>query len=191
MHHFGAFFIARPVCSFAYRISDPAPVPFADGNKPTQGADMDINKMLDREFEGKSFKELADAPAHALQGVSKKDAQMLEQMFGIRTVRDMARCKYFKWASAISVMADDIETPQEAAQETLIDDAVEMTFPASDPVAIESSITRIEVAPEKVEAQSDHQNADSITNEAGDSVGDTTLRSAGKSSRTSSGARTH
>jgi hypothetical protein len=48
------------------------------------------------------------------------------------------------------------------AKETLLDDAVEMTFPASDPVSVASSITRIEVAPEKVDASSDHQNAAAI-----------------------------
>jgi hypothetical protein len=37
-----------------------------------------------------------------------------------------------------------------------------MTFPASDPVSIQSSITRIEVAPEKVDASTDHQNAAAI-----------------------------
>ncbi|EEF21951.1 conserved hypothetical protein [Ricinus communis] len=60
-------------------------------------------------------------------------------------------------------MASAEAEPREAvAKETLIDDAVEMTFPASDPVAIESSITRIEVPPEKVDASSDHQHAAAI-----------------------------
>jgi hypothetical protein len=48
------------------------------------------------------------------------------------------------------------------AEEELIDDAVEMTFPASDPLSVSSSITRIEVPPEMVEASTDHQLAASI-----------------------------
>jgi hypothetical protein len=145
---------------------------------------MDINKMLDRAYEGKSFKEIADAPVDALHGVSKKDAEALAQAFGIKTVRDLGKSKFFRWAQAIATFADDQETPKEKAEEKLIDDAVEMTFPASDPVAIESSITRIEVAPETVEAQSDHQNAEAITNEVSDdNEGDTALRSTGASSK--------
>ncbi|NIA52773.1 hypothetical protein HAV22_03790 [Massilia sp. TW-1] len=60
-------------------------------------------------------------------------------------------------------MASAETEPREAvAKETLLDDAVEMTFPASDPVSVTSSITRIEVPPEKVDASSDHQNAAAI-----------------------------
>jgi hypothetical protein len=60
-------------------------------------------------------------------------------------------------------MASAEAEPREAvAKETLLDDAVEMTFPASDPVSVASSITRIEVPPEKVDASSDHQNAAAI-----------------------------
>lgn len=53
------------------------------------------------------------------------------------------------------------EKPSEKqkAEEALLDDAVEMTFPASDPVSVDAnSITRIEKAPEKVDASADHQN---------------------------------
>ena len=53
------------------------------------------------------------------------------------------------------------EKPSEKqnAEEQLLDDAVEMTFPASDPVSVDpNSITRIEKAPEKVDASEDHQN---------------------------------
>ena len=50
-------------------------------------------------------------------------------------------------------------TVEEKAKEELLDDAVEMTFPASDPISVDAGITRIEVAPEKVNAHSDHQHA--------------------------------
>lgn len=43
--------------------------------------------------------------------------------------------------------------------ETLLDEAIEMTFPASDPISVDAGITRIEHAPEKVDAHDDHQNS--------------------------------
>lgn len=45
------------------------------------------------------------------------------------------------------------------AKEVLLDEGIEMTFPASDPVSVASSITRIEKAPERVDAHFDHQNS--------------------------------
>lgn len=119
---------------------------------------MNINKIVDKAYQNKSFEEIAGAPVDALQGISKKDAQLLAQAFDVRTVRDLANLKYPKWASAIVTLSDELETRQEKVQETLLDDAVEMTFPASDPVSV-SSITRIEVAPDMASAQFDHQNS--------------------------------
>ena len=37
-----------------------------------------------------------------------------------------------------------------------------MTFPASDPISVDAGITRIEVAPDMVDAGHDHQHAQSI-----------------------------
>jgi hypothetical protein len=48
------------------------------------------------------------------------------------------------------------------AKESLLDDAVEMTFPASDPISVSSGITRIEVAPDMVDAHDDHQIAGQV-----------------------------
>jgi hypothetical protein len=65
-----------------------------------------------------------------------------------------------KWAAAITTLAEqEQETPAEQARETLLDSGVEMTFPASDPVSVDAGITRIEVAPETVDAHDDHQHA--------------------------------
>lgn len=50
----------------------------------------------------------------------------------------------------------------DSAKEALLDDAVEMTFPASDPISVNSGITRIEVAPDKVDAHGDHQLAGQV-----------------------------
>ena len=61
----------------------------------------DLAKHVDKQYEGKSFEELADAPVDALQGVSAGDAELLQKAFGIRTIRDMAESKYFLWAQGI------------------------------------------------------------------------------------------
>ncbi|MCE1248878.1 MAG: hypothetical protein LWY06_19745 [Firmicutes bacterium] len=67
---------------------------------------MNLNKALDKKYEGKTFRELADAPIAALAGVSDNDGKLLEQAFGIKTIKDMANLKYFRWAQAIANLAD-------------------------------------------------------------------------------------
>ncbi|HEU4851486.1 MAG TPA: hypothetical protein VFT37_04950 [Telluria sp.] len=121
---------------------------------------MNIDKIIDKDHSGKCFRDLAEAPLHALRGLSVKDAKALQAAFNITTVRELAELNFVKWATAIVTLAAEEETsPEEQAQEALLDDAVEMTFPASDPISVDSSITRIEVAPEKVDAHMDHQAA--------------------------------
>ena len=121
---------------------------------------MNISQVVDKAYEHKSFKELAAAPVNALQGIGLKDAALLKKAFGVETVRDLAGLKYTKWATAIATLADDeIETEEEKAKETLLDDAIEMSFPSSDPISVSSGITRIEKAPDMVQANTDHQNS--------------------------------
>ncbi|WP_229414608.1 hypothetical protein [Zemynaea arenosa] len=124
---------------------------------------MNIESIIDKDHHGKTFRELADAPLSALKGVSPSDAKALQKAFGVSTLREFAELKFVKWAVAIATLADEeCMAPAEVAQETLLDDAVEMTFPASDPISVQSSITRIEVPPEKVDAHEDHQHAAAI-----------------------------
>jgi hypothetical protein len=124
---------------------------------------MNIDTIVDKDYVGKTFRSLADAPVHALRGLSARDAKALQTAFGVVTIRDLAHLQYVEWARAITVLADqECATPAEQAQETLIDEAVEMTFPASDPISIDSAVTRIEVPPEMVAAHSDHQHANQM-----------------------------
>ena len=124
---------------------------------------MNIDTIVDKEYVDKSFRELADAPVSALRGLSPKDAKALHAAFGITTVRDFAQLNFVRWACAIAILADEEQlAPAEKAKEELLDDAVEMTFPASDPISVDAGITRIEVAPEKVDAQKDHQHAGKV-----------------------------
>jgi len=67
---------------------------------------MQIDKALDKAFEGKPFKELADAPVSALQGVSDGDAQKLKEAFNVKTIKDLATLKYVRWAQAITTLAE-------------------------------------------------------------------------------------
>lgn len=55
-----------------------------------------------------------------------------------------------------------LEPDKEHVKESLLDDALEMSFPSSDPISVNSGITRIEVAPEMVDASVDHQNSQTI-----------------------------
>ena len=43
---------------------------------------MNINKAVDKAFESKSLKEIADAPLDALEGVSAGDAELLAKVGG-------------------------------------------------------------------------------------------------------------
>ena len=124
---------------------------------------MNINTIVDGEFAGKCFRDIASAPLSALRGLSTKDAKALNAAFGISTIGDLADLKFVRWATAIKVLAaEECDTPEQAAKETLLDDAVEMTFPASDPISVDSGITRIEVAPDMVDASTDHQHAKKV-----------------------------
>ncbi|MFZ6812890.1 hypothetical protein ACO0K3_00330 [Undibacterium sp. Rencai35W] len=123
---------------------------------------MNIIKCVDKAYEKLNFIELADAPVSALQGVSAKDAEVLNKAFHVKTIRDFGMLKFVKWAAAIATLAEQVESEEDKAKETLLDDALEMSFPSSDPISVNSGITRIEVAPEMVEASSDHQNSMAI-----------------------------
>ena len=70
---------------------------------------MNLNKALDKAYEGKSLKEIADAPVDALAGVSENDAKLLLEAFKVKTVRDLANLKYSTWARAIVTLADTEE----------------------------------------------------------------------------------
>ncbi len=69
---------------------------------------MNLNKALDKKFETLTFKQLVEAPVSALAGVSDADGNLLEQAFGVKTVRDLGTNKHFRAAMAI-VLAAELE----------------------------------------------------------------------------------
>ena len=62
----------------------------------------DLDKLLDKAYEGKKLDELVNAPIAALSGVSDGDAEMLAKAFNVKTIGDLGRNKYFRAAAAIS-----------------------------------------------------------------------------------------
>jgi hypothetical protein len=140
---------------------------------------MNIDSIVNESSQTKCFRELVEAPLTCLRGITEKEASALEQAFGVKTVADLANLRIVRYARAIKMMAEvEAEPREERAKECLLDDAVEMTFPASDPLAVNSSITRIEVAPDKVEASTDHQSASSIAAHNEEVLGEPALHGA-------------
>jgi len=66
---------------------------------------MNINNAVDKAYEDKSLTELADAPIAALQGISDRQAKLLQEAFRIRTIRQLANLKYVRRAQAIVALA--------------------------------------------------------------------------------------
>ena len=70
---------------------------------------MNINKCLDKGYEKMPLKELAKAPVEALQGISESKAKFLKDALNVKTISDLAKNKYVKWAQAICILADGEE----------------------------------------------------------------------------------
>jgi len=70
---------------------------------------MNINKMVDKEFENKTLKELVHAPVYALQGLTPEDARLLKEAFGVDNVGELAKQRFFRWAQAIVCLAEGEE----------------------------------------------------------------------------------
>jgi hypothetical protein len=135
---------------------------------------MNINTIVTEQYHGKSLRELVDCPLTALCGIGEKEAKALQEAFNVKTVRELAQLKFVTYAVAIEMMAGaEHPSSSEEAKEALLDEAVEMTFPASDPISVDAGITRIEVAPDKVEAARDHQNASAIAAHNQEATGQT------------------
>ncbi len=137
---------------------------------------MNIDSIVNQQFHGKSFSELVNAPLTALCGVNEQQAQAFAGI-GVRTVGDLAGLQVVNYAIAIKALAGcEGMSPKQKAEEGLLDDAVEMTFPASDPISVDAGITRIEVAPDKVEASTDHQHVQSIEAHNEEALGNAAIR---------------
>jgi ABC-type uncharacterized transport system ATPase subunit len=70
---------------------------------------INIDKFIIKEFESKSLKELKNAPIYAIAGISENGAKLLNEALPkikIKTISDLAKLKYVKWAQAICTLAE-------------------------------------------------------------------------------------
>lgn len=65
---------------------------------------ININKALDKAYEGKSLKELVDMPLAGFEGLTDESAKHLEKL-GVKTVRDLAEWKFVLWAQGIVALS--------------------------------------------------------------------------------------
>lgn len=82
------------------------------------GSLMNVNKMVDKEWETKSLKEIVDSPCSTLQGLSDGAGKLLAEL-NVQTVGDLALFKYCRWAEAILVSSEqeDVGTDAERKAE--------------------------------------------------------------------------
>jgi len=70
---------------------------------------MHHSNIIDRKYEKLTLMELAKAPVDAISGVSEGDAELLKKAFNVKTISDLAKLKYAKWAQAICTLAEGEE----------------------------------------------------------------------------------
>ena len=96
--------IAQAICTLAEVEED---------GKRDDKSEMNINKALDKEFETKSLKEIAQAPAHALEGLADWTDSTLAKL-RVKTVGDLAKWKFVLWAQALVELAQ-FESPDHSS----------------------------------------------------------------------------
>jgi len=67
---------------------------------------MNIDKFVVKKYENLPLKEIAASPVDAIAGVSEGDAKLLKEAFHVKTVEDLAKLKYVRWAQAICTLAE-------------------------------------------------------------------------------------
>ncbi|GMH45861.1 hypothetical protein BSKO_13824 [Bryopsis sp. KO-2023] len=83
--------------------------------KRGEGAMLNIDRAVVKDYEKSSLKEIAAAPVAALQGISDKTALGLKSLH-VTTVKDLAENKYARWCEAISTLAETERLDAENAQ---------------------------------------------------------------------------
>jgi len=67
---------------------------------------MNIDKFVVKKYENLTLREVAASPVDAIAGISEGDAKLLREAFKVKTVADLAKLKYVKWAQAICTLAE-------------------------------------------------------------------------------------
>ncbi len=60
-----------------------------------------LEKLIDKAHSGKSFEELSNLSPADLKGVTARDAQLLDEAFGIKSIGDMGNNRFFQAAEVI------------------------------------------------------------------------------------------
>ena len=90
--------------------------------------------------------EVLDAPLDALHCLSFREAEILKTVFEIVTIREFVNLKFMKCISALNALSAEIEVEKNKEENAILDDALMMTFPASDPTSVSSTIKRVEAS---------------------------------------------
>ncbi|MET3109073.1 hypothetical protein AAKU67_004257 [Oxalobacteraceae bacterium GrIS 2.11] len=101
-----------------------------------------MEQCINRTDRSRIQQELIDSPLERLDCLTAAQASALKSLFHITTIRDFASLKVIHCATALLTLAQKMEL--EAEEESVLDNALQMTFPASDPTSVVSNITRIE-----------------------------------------------
>ena len=86
---------------------------------------------------------LLDSPLETLHCISSEEALMIKTVLKIITIRDFSNHRLVRCVAALNLLSEEMAAEKEVLTETLLDDALEMTFPASDPISINSGVIRI------------------------------------------------
>jgi hypothetical protein len=70
---------------------------------------VNLDAVLDPEFQNSSVTDLVNAPVSALSGVDEDQAAGLQQAFGINTIGDLADNTFVRAAVAIREMAKVVQ----------------------------------------------------------------------------------
>jgi len=70
-------------------------------------AELDLTWILDKAHEKKPLAEVLLLSPAALEGVTPKDAEALQAAFGIKTIADLGRNKFFRRAQMLVQVAEE------------------------------------------------------------------------------------
>ena len=87
----------------------PLPLELIGQDEVCDDADKSINikGMVDKGFEDKPLREIAEAPVSAIKGISVGDAEILDKIFQIKSIRDFSNHEFVKYARSIVAQADE------------------------------------------------------------------------------------
>ena len=76
-----------------------------ENKKNDKAGSLNIDKAVDKAWQGKSLSEILNAPLSALQGLSERQAELLNKAFRIKTIKQLANQRFILIARAIYFLA--------------------------------------------------------------------------------------